>query len=83
MRWCVLKQVRMWVSSCVSGSQSCRWRRALLVGKSLADGCSDPSRQKSGFAGGATVEVSQSRPRSSSIGLWTLFLLVQMTSSPQ
>ena len=28
-------------------------------------------------------DVIQSRPRWSSIGLWTLFLLVQTTSSPQ
>ena len=43
----------------------------------------DPALQKSGFSGGRTAEVSHSRFFSSSIGLCTLFLLVQMTSSPQ
>ena len=39
--------------------------------------------QKSGLSDGRTAEVSHSRFFSSSIGLCTLFLLVQMTSSPQ
>ena len=39
--------------------------------------------QKSGFAGGRTADVIQTRPCSSSIGLCTLFLLVQIASSPQ
>jgi hypothetical protein len=39
--------------------------------------------QKSGFSNGRTAEVIHTRPRSSNIGLWTLFLLVQMTSLPQ
>jgi hypothetical protein len=52
-------------------------------GNSFADGWLDPSLQKSGLADGRTAEVIQTRPFSSNIGLCTLFLLVQMTSSPQ
>ncbi len=52
-------------------------------GNSLADGWSEPALQNAGFSGARTAEVSHSRPRSSSIGLWTLFLLVQIASSPQ
>ena len=39
--------------------------------------------QNAGFSGDRTAEVSHSRPFSSSIGLWTLFLLVQIGSSPK
>ena len=42
-----------------------------------------PSLHHAGFSGARTADVSHSRPFSSSIGLWTLFLLVQITSSPQ
>jgi hypothetical protein len=49
----------------------------------MAEGWLDPALQKSGLSGGRTVAVSQTRPLASSMGLWTLLLLVQMTSSPQ
>ena len=49
---------------------------------SPTDGSIPPCRQ-SGFSGGRTADVSHRRPFSSSIGLCTLFLLVQITSSPQ
>ena len=39
--------------------------------------------QKSGFAAGRTADVIHTRPFSSNIGLWTLFRLVQIASSPQ
>jgi hypothetical protein len=83
IRWWVPKHVLMCVSSLVFGSYTWRWRLALLTGNSFADGWLDPSLQKSGLADGRTAEVIQTRPFSSNIGLCTLFLLVQMTSSPQ
>ncbi len=39
--------------------------------------------QNAGFSGERTAEVSHNRPFSSSIGLCTLFLLVQIASSPK
>jgi hypothetical protein len=39
--------------------------------------------QKSGFGAGRTVEVIHTRPFSSNIGLWTLFLLVHGASVPK
>ena len=57
--------------------------RARASGNSFADGCAEPALQTSGLSGGRTVDVIHTRPRSSSIGLCTLFLLVQIGSSPQ
>src|SRR5437016_6083817 len=73
----------MCVSLFVLGSYiaSCRPERG--SGYALADGCVDPALQKSGLLGGRTVDVIQTRPRSSNIGLCTLFLLVHSTSVPQ
>src|SRR5438093_11633179 len=73
----------MWISFPVAGSYTARCRLALLIGNSFAEGWLDPALQKSGLSGGRTAEVIHTRPRSSSIGLCTLFLLVQMTESPQ
>ena len=53
------------------------------TGNSLADGWSEPFLQKSGFAGGRTREVNQTRPFSSNIGLCMLVWLSQIGSSPQ
>ena len=53
------------------------------TGVSFADGCSEPFRQKSGFAGGPTREVNQTWPFSSIIGLCMLVWLSQIASSPQ
>jgi hypothetical protein len=83
IRWCVLKHVLMCVSFWDLGSHIARCRPARFTGNAFADGWFDPARQKGGLSAGRTVDVSQRRPRSSSIGLWTLFLLVQMTVSPQ
>src|SRR3954470_12723951 len=66
-----------------AGSYMARCRLELFNGKSVADGWVDPSRQKAGFSGGRTADVIHTRPFSSNIGLWTLFLLVQIASSPQ
>src|SRR6478752_7877865 len=67
----------------VAGSyiNSCRPLRC--SGNNFAEGCDDPSLHHAGFSGARTADVSQRRPFSSSIGLWTLFLLVHTTSSPQ
>ncbi len=83
MRWWVPKQVLMWVSFPVFGSYLARWRPARVSGNNRAEGWLDPSLQKAGLSGGRTVEVIQTRPRSSNIGLCTLFLLVQIGSLPQ
>src|SRR3954470_9450790 len=73
----------MCVSFCVFGSYIARCRPARLSGKSLADGCVDPALQNAGLSGGRTADVIHTRPFSSIIGLWTLFLLVQIASVPQ
>ena len=73
----------MCVSFFVFGSYIARWRPARSIGNSFADGWLEPALQKSGLSGGRTAEVIQTRPCSSNIGLWTLFLLVQIGSSPQ
>src|SRR5262245_51312079 len=67
----------------VAGSYIARCRPALFSGYSFADGCVEPALQYSGFADGRIADVIQTRPFSSSIGLWTLFRLVQITSLPQ
>src|SRR5688572_33096779 len=72
----------MCVSFFVDGSYICRCRPAVSSGKSFADVRVDPSLQNAGFSRERTAEVSHIRPLSSSIGLWTLFLLVQIGSSP-
>src|SRR6478609_7990864 len=83
IKWCVPKQVSICVIFFVAGSYMASWRPLRCKGKSLADGCVEPSLQKAGLSGARTADVSQRRPFSSSIGLWTLFLLVHTTSSPQ
>src|SRR6185503_10287787 len=67
----------------VAGSYMASCRPLRCSGKAFADGCVDPSLQNAGFSGPRTADVSHSRPFSSSIGLWTLFLLSHTTSSPQ
>ena len=83
IRWCVLKQVLMWVSLPLFASYiaSCRLERA--IGVSFAEGWSDPSLQNAGLSGARTADVIHTRPFSSCIGLCTLFLLVQIGSTPQ
>src|SRR5438309_6500522 len=82
-RWWVGKHVLIRVIFPVLGSYMERCRLDCSTGKSLADGWSDPFLQKSGFAGGRTREVNQTRPFSSNIGLCMLVWLSQMRSSPQ
>src|SRR5512147_1569727 len=73
----------MCVSFFVFGSYMASWRPERLTGKSFADGCVEPALQNAGLSGGRIVEVIHTRPFSSIIGLWTLFLLVHGSSSPQ
>src|SRR5215208_6736292 len=83
IRWCVPKQVPTCFISFVFGSYTARWRPELLSGKSRADGWLDPALQKAGLSGGRTLEVIQTRPVSSDIGLCTFAWLVQIASVPQ
>src|SRR3712207_8230315 len=69
--------------SFVFGSYTATWRFELLSGKSFAEGWLDPCLQKAGLSGGRTLEVIQTRPLSSSIGLCTFARLFQMASVPQ
>src|SRR5690242_11469192 len=69
--------------SFVFGSYTASWRPELASGKRRADGCVDPALQKSGLAGPRTLEVIQTRPVSSNIGLCTFARLVQIASVPQ
>src|SRR3982750_1268333 len=83
MRWCVLKHVPMCVSFFVFGSYIASCRPDFGSGNSFADGWLDPALHTSGLSGPRTVDVIHTRPCSSNIGLCTLFLLVQIVSSPQ
>src|SRR4051794_31266916 len=83
MGWWVLEHVPMSLSSPVFGSYIASWRPALASGNSLADGWFDSALHTSGLSGGRIVDVIHTRPRASIIGLCTLFLLVQIGSSPQ
>src|SRR6187549_843581 len=67
----------------VAGSYISNCRPLRCSGNAFADGCVEPSLQNAGLSGARTADVSHSRPFSSSIGLCTLFLLVQIASSPQ
>src|SRR5215471_6453194 len=82
-KWCVGKHVLISVNWPVFGSYMARWRLDCSSGNSCADGWADPFLQKAGLAGGRTLEVNQTRPCSSNIGLCMLAWLSQMTSSPQ
>src|SRR5688572_26834466 len=67
----------------VFGSYIPSWRLELFSGNFCAEGWLDPFLKTSGFSDGRTVAVIQTRPLWSIIGLWTLALLVQITSSPK
>src|ERR1041384_5885295 len=70
--------------SFVFGSYTASWRPEVFSGKRRADGWLDPALQYSGLSLGArTLEVIQTRPFSSNIGLCTFALLVQIASVPQ
>src|ERR1041385_2582436 len=83
IRWCVPKQVLIVVSFLVFGSYIASCRPERLTGKSFADGCVDPALQNAGLSAGRIVDVIHTRPFSSNIALWTLFLLDQGGSSPK
>src|SRR6202035_1052469 len=82
-KWCVGKQVLINVNLPLAGSYIDRWRLDSCSGKTCADGWLDPCLQKSGFAGGRTLAVNQTRPFSSIIGLCVVVSLSQMGSAPQ
>src|SRR5687768_16611714 len=69
--------------SLLFGSYTASWRPELLSGKRRADGWVEPALQKAGLSGGRTLEVIQTRPFSSNIGLCTFALLVHIGSVPQ
>jgi hypothetical protein len=69
--------------SFVFGSYTARWRFEALSGKRRADGWLDPALQKPGLSGGRTLEVIQTRPFPSNIGLCTFARLFQIGSGPQ
>src|SRR5687768_1449225 len=83
-RWCELKQVSTKEYFIVFGSSTATWRFVRSVGKSFADGWSEPFLQKSGlFFGSRTVAASHTRPSRPNIALWLLALVSQIFSSPQ
>ena len=67
----------------LAGSYIERWRAALSIGATRADGCDEPFRHQSGFAGGRIRAVAHTRPRSSIIWLWVLVWLSQICCAPQ
>src|SRR3977135_2989697 len=73
----------MSVTCFVFGSYTASCRPLVLSGNRTAEGWLEPSLQNAGFSLGRILEVIQTRPCASNIGLWTLALLWQMTSSPQ
>src|ERR1700730_5857613 len=73
----------MRVTCFVFGSYTASCRPLVLSGSKTAEGWLDPSLQNAGFSLGRILEVIQTRPFSSNIGLWTLAWLCQMASSPQ
>src|SRR5947207_1449271 len=83
IRWCVLKQVSIRVSCPLCGSYMASCRLELSIGYICVEGWSDPARHQSAVSAGRMREVIHTCPRSSNMALCTLFLLVQMISSPQ
>src|SRR2546427_7445153 len=73
----------MSVKCFVFGSYTASCRPLVLRGNKTAEGWLEPSLQKAGFSLGRILEVIQTRPCASNIGLWTLAWLCQMASSPQ
>src|SRR5688500_4172518 len=81
--WCVGKQVEINVQLAFAGSYIERWRAALSIGATCADGCEDPFRHHFGFAGGRMRAAAQTRPFASIIWLCVLVWLSQIGSAPQ
>src|ERR1700693_4654565 len=73
----------MRVNCFVFGSYTASCRSLVLRGNKTAEGWLEPSLQNAGFSLGRILEVIQTRPCASNIGLWTLAWLCQMASSPQ
>src|SRR5882762_10685382 len=73
----------MSVTCFVLGSYTASCRPLVLSGNKTAEGWLEPSLQNAGFSVGRILEVIQTRPCASNIGLWTLAWLCQMASSSQ
>src|SRR5260370_7575816 len=73
----------MSVTCFVFGSYTASCRPLVLRGNKTAEGWLEPSLQNAGFSLGRILEVIQTRPCASNIGLWTLAWLCQMASFPQ
>src|SRR5215831_11200081 len=71
------------VSCFVFGSYISSPRWLWLIGKSFADGWSDPARHQSGVCGFRTRAAAHTRPCLSIAKLCTVVLLFQIASSPQ
>src|SRR5688572_23725973 len=83
-RWNVPKQVSTSSNFFVLGSKTVYCRPLLLIGNSLAEGCVEPSLQKSGFAAGGRIrDVLHIRPFWSIVLLCVMLRLLQYSSSPQ
>ena len=83
IRWCVPKQVLMCVSFFVFGSYTASCRPERCEREQLRRRMARALLAEGRIVGGRTADVIHTRPFSSNIGLWTLFLLVQIASSPQ
>src|SRR5882672_851168 len=81
--WCVSKQVFSGVYLPAFGSHTAACREDSLIGKTFADGCSEPARQYAGFSRPRVDAASQTRPLPSTIELWLLTRVSQIASSPQ
>ena len=77
------KQVSMKLYFMVLGSSidTCRGERS--SGNALAEGCSEPFLQKSGFSMPRTAAANHTLPLPSNMPLWLFAFWLQIFSSPQ
>ncbi len=61
----------------VFGSSTARWRLVRSIGKTLAEGWSEPFLQNAGLPGPRTAAANHTRPVRSNMPLWLFALLVQ------
>src|SRR3954469_5745742 len=81
--WCVPKQVSIIVYFMVFGSSIEACRPDCSSGKTLAEGWSEPLRQKAGLSLPRTAAANQARPLLSIMPLWLFERWLQIFSSPQ
>src|SRR5712692_2108543 len=67
----------------VFGSSIETWRPERSSGNALAEGCSEPFRQKAGSSMPRTAAANHTRPFRSNMPLWLLARWLQIFSSPQ